>query len=61
MEGVKVSGGGTNGTLATASLIKHRIYPWAIFHAGVPALNDFGQVIVSSAQQQQIVAPRKPW
>ena len=59
VEGVKTSGADTSGTIASASLAKLRIYPWALTRPGMPALKDLGQVIAASMQAQQKIAAQK--
>ncbi|HEX4505581.1 MAG TPA: hypothetical protein VH722_07605 [Alphaproteobacteria bacterium] len=59
VDGVKSTGGGTTGTIASASLTKMRIYPWALTRPGMPALKDIGQVIAASMQAQQKIAAQQ--
>jgi hypothetical protein len=59
VDGIKMSGGETAGTMASVSLAKMRIYPWAIFHPGMPAPKDFGQVIAAALQKQRKVAAQQ--
>lgn len=59
-DGIKVSGAGTKGGIASTFLSKMRIYPWALLRPGMPALKDIGQVIAASmAAQQKITAQQK--
>jgi len=60
VDGITMNGGGTTGRLASASLAKARVYPWALLRPGMPALKDVGQVLAASmAAQQKIAAQQK--
>ncbi len=53
VDGIKMSTGEAAGTMASASLARMRLYPWAIFHPGIPAPKDFGQVLAASLEKQR--------
>ena len=59
VDGITMAGGETAGTLASISLTKMRIYPWAILHPGIPAPKDFLKVIAASLEKQRMVAARQ--
>jgi hypothetical protein len=57
VQGIKMNGGYSRGTIADTSLVKLRLYPWALLHQGVPALKDIGGVLADAlARQKQFAA-----
>jgi hypothetical protein len=59
VDGVKMSGGYSNGTIADTTLTGLRIYPWALLHQGVPPLKDFGTVLATALNTQQRIAAQE--
>ena len=59
VQGVKMSGGYSTGTIADTALAKLRLYPWAILHQGVPALQDVGGVLAAALNAQKQLAARE--
>jgi hypothetical protein len=58
IEGVKIHGA-ANGSLASTSMTKIRLYPWALLRPGVPALKDIGDVFAASMRAQALIAQQQ--
>lgn len=59
VEGVKLTDGFVSGSIASSSLAKLRVYPWALFRPGLPPLKDFAAVFATAIQTKTKLAAQQ--